>query len=114
MEPSLFRSLFRVAGKNWYGFFNATTMVLISNCLLVLNPLIFRQAVMTLDPSTGESKDFLSLFFQDLLGPYKYSLALWTLILVIVAITSAYFKYKMRVAFITISRKVEAETRSLL
>lgn len=114
MEPSLFRSLFRVAGKNWYGFLIATTMVLISNCLLVINPLIFRQAVMTLDPSTGESKDFLSLFFHDFLGPYKYSLAIWTLILVIVAIASAYFKYKMRVAFITISRKVEAETRSFL
>lgn len=92
MQRSLFFNLVFNLKYYWKRFLAALLMVCLSNCLLVSNPLIFRRAVTSTDASFS-------------------SIASWTLLLIFVAAASAYFKYHMRIAFITISRDIEAKTR---
>lgn len=69
-------------------------MVLFSNGLLVLNPLIFRRAVGAMEGV---------VFVSPVWG--------WAALLVSVALVSAFFKYQMRIAFISVSREVEQQVR---
>lgn len=64
-------------------------MVLISNLLLILNPLLIRRAM-----ETGQEK-----------------VLLWGLGLVGIAFLSAYFKYRMRIQFVSLSRNIERSVR---
>ncbi len=69
-------------------------MVLVSNILLILNPLIFRKAVTVM----GSSENTHGLFQ-------------WAFLLIAIATLSSFFKYRMRIGFISISRDVEREVR---
>lgn len=69
-------------------------MVIVANGLLVALPIAFREAV------------------NRVYSPQEESPLLWSLILTIIALVAASFKYTMRVAFISISRDAEVEIRS--
>lgn len=104
MEPSLLRNLFAVCRTHWKRLFIASLLVLISNLLLVVNPLIFRQAVMAMDPSST----------HQVWIPWKEYLTPWVVILLSISLLSSFLKYEMRMSFISVSRDVEANVRSLL
>jgi len=102
MEKTLFQN-FRVILSDYRAqFLQAFLMVLVSNGLLILNPLVFRQAVMAME-GTGSG------YLYGLIGA---SLGLWVILLLSIAGASALFKYWMRIAFISISRDVERKVRS--
>lgn len=89
-------------------------MLLTSNGLLILNPLVFRQAVIALTPQKGHSQENLAGLFSLIFGSYVNSIWPWVSVLIIIAFASALFKYWMRLGFISISRDVEKDVRSLL
>lgn len=114
MEKSLLVNLKTLFFQYRLRFFKAFLMVLASNVLLILAPLVFRHAVMALDLHTAPESGFLADSLRTLLGAYMTSLLPWVLILLGITTISAYFKYWMRIAFISISRDVETEVRSKL
>lgn len=91
----------------------ASVLVLLSNLLIIANPLIFRQALYALTPPYTESS-YWSTFFQNLMGRSFHSVYVWALILLAFTLLSAYFKYRMRLIFLSISREVEFEVRDRL
>lgn len=114
MENNLFKNLKAILHRYRLRFFKAFLMVLISNCLLILNPLVFRQAVMQMDINAAKPVGVLADILQSIFGDYFHILSLWVILLLTISITSAFFKYYMRVAFISVSRDAEREVRSKL
>lgn len=114
MERSLFDALKAVLSRYRLRYASGFLMLLSSNLLLVLNPLIFRQAVMALDPGSPVESSLLQRFFLWLWGSQVSNIWVWAPTLIIIAAASAFLKYIMRVTFITISRDVEVEVRSKL
>lgn len=114
MEKSLLDSLKAILQHYRLRFLKAFLMVLASNILLIFNPLVFRQAVMALDPHTSPASGFFADLLRTILGSQMRSLWPWALILLGISLISAYFKYWMRIAFISISRDVETDIRSKL
>lgn len=98
LPASLLKNLFDVSRNHHKRFLKAFVMVLFSNCLLILNPLLLRYAIH--QHATAAN--------------YWLYLTEWIAILLVIALTAACFKYWMRVEFTTISRDVEKEVRSLL
>lgn len=112
MKKSLWEALKSVLWDHRYRFSLGCSMVAASNALLILNPLVFRQAVMAIAPS-----DPLSLphpFFFWLFGESIIQVWVWIPLLISIAIVSAFFKYGMRIVLIGMSRDAELETRSKL
>ncbi len=114
MEKSLFHNLIGVLRKYRRHFIKGSLMVLGSNLLLILNPLIFRVAVIAMDPASAKEGGATETFFFWILGGASQNLWPWVAILLFVAIVSATFKYTMRMAFIAASREAEMEIRELL
>lgn len=108
MQKTLLHNLLYILRRYRPAFLKSLLMLIISNGLLIANPLLFRQAVMAMDPT--ESLTATS-WLHRFLGS---SLVSWALLLIAVAATSAFFKYWMRIGFITISRNVEKEIRDKL
>lgn len=104
MEKSLLRNIVAVLNSNRLALLKGLIMVVISNCLLIANPLVLRQAVLSLDPTT---KSQLSPFFKQFFSYFPSSVWSSALLLLAISLISAYFKYKMRVVFISISRDEE-------
>lgn len=86
----------------------AIAMVLASNCLLVLNPLLLRKAISSLNPSQAQA---FSLILAPVFGEKFSIVSTWALALLSISAVSAYFKYLMRIQFISISRDVERSVR---
>ncbi|CCB90752.1 multidrug resistance-like ATP-binding protein MdlA [Waddlia chondrophila 2032/99] len=114
MEKSLFESLKKVLWQYKEKFFLGFLMLLVSNGLLIFNPLVFRQAVIAVDPNSPVEEGILHDFFWWLWGAQVGNIWVWAPSLLLIAILSAYLKYQMRVTFITVSRDVEVEIRSKL
>lgn len=114
MENNLFSNLKAILSRYRYRFLKAFLMVLLSNCLLILNPLVFRQAVMQMDFHAEKPIGILANALHTLFGPYSQYLVTWVLLLLCISITSAVFKYFMRVTFISVSRDAEKDVRSQL
>ncbi len=96
MNETLFGNILLISKQYAWRYAVALLMVTISNSLLIVNPLIFRQAIVSLEvhpPSTVFS---------------------WAALLLTISLISAFFKYWMRIAFIEISRDVEQDIRSRL
>lgn len=99
MEPTLLSNIQGILRRYKGRFIKAFFMVLFSNMLLILNPLIFRHAI--------------SVF--NLPGESTISAMLpWAALLLTIAMISAYFKYWMRMEFIAISRDEEKVVRAKL
>lgn len=113
MNKTLLGSLLDTIVKYWKWMAVSFVMVCLSNLLLVCNPLIFRHALLTLDPQLG-GQSHLPAIYQVLLGSYIHSVYSWALLLLIVAVISAILKYFMRYIFMAISREVEREVRAKL
>lgn len=97
MEKTLFSNLKSTVSRYRKQFFLAFIMLFTSNVLLIVNPLTFRKALMSLNPNST-----------------IHSVLYWAMILVCISITSAFFKYWARMTFITISRDAEKEVRAKL
>lgn len=102
MERSLWRGLQGVFFRYRRRFLLALFFVLISNTLLIVNPLLFKHAVASFDTSDGGVPASISI------------LIFWVLGLISIALLSARFKYLMRISFISLSRDVELNVRSRL
>lgn len=109
MEKSLFANLKAIILKYRKRFLKGFLFVLLSNLLLLLNPLLFRQALYKLDAKGNFKGELWSLtnYFSD-------SILLWGAILLTVAFLSTFFKYLMRIAFISISREAESWIREII
>lgn len=114
MEKTLFENLKATLSRYRSHFFLGCFFVLFSNLLLILNPLIFRHAVQAFDTQTEPSNDLLGSVLAWLFGSHFHTLSLWILLLIAVAAVSSYFKYKMRLTFISMSRMVERDVRAKL
>jgi ATP-binding cassette subfamily B protein len=89
-------------------------MVLTSNLLLIANPLVFRVAVIAVDPNSPREGGIIETFFYRFLGETVHKVWPWFFILLTIALISSIFKYWMRMTFITVSRDAEMEMRSKL
>lgn len=89
-------------------------MVLLSNCLLIANPLVLRQAIAEMGAGANAPAGWLGGWFHWLLGPVAQTVWPWALLLVCISVVSAVFKYYMRFAFISISRDAERDVRAKL
>lgn len=108
MNKSLLKNLFENIYRYRARLAIACVMVIISNGLLIADPLLFRQALITLNSSQP------SAFWTHWLGAYAHSIFGWALLLLLVAAISAILKYYMRMIFIAVSREVELEVRAKL
>lgn len=114
MERNIFKSLKVVLWEYRKRFFLGFLMLLASNFLLIANPLVFRQAVMAIDPNSPSESGALHDFLWWMLGDNVDQIWAWVPILLCIAAVSSFFKYWMRVTFITVSREVEVNVRSKL
>ncbi len=114
MEKGLYHNLMGITRRYLKRLSFAFLMVLAANCLLVFNPLLFRQAILSMHMQADESGHGLALMISNFLGPYAQSLTVWVILLISVALASALFQYRMRVEFVAVSRDVERHVRSQL
>ena len=114
MEKSLFENLIAILNEYRWRFLKSFLLVLFSNCLLILNPMIFRQAVQSLDRQSQPSSGLLASTLSAVFGSYTTSIWLWASLLITISLLSAIFKYYMRYGFISISRDAERAVRSKL
>ncbi|MGK5594217.1 MAG: ABC transporter ATP-binding protein [Parachlamydiaceae bacterium] len=111
MEPTLSRNILHVLIKSRLAITKGLFLIILSNVLLIANPLVLRQAVQALDESNQEKVFFL---FTYLLQSRVGEIWPWALILLSLALLSAFFKYRMRFAFLSVSREEEKLIRSKL
>lgn len=90
MDKDLFTNLKKIIMAHKSHFAKAFLMVLISNLLLIVNPMLVRYAI----TKGASGKIFL-----------------WAAGLIAIALVSSYFKYHMRVQFVSLSRNVERAVR---
>lgn len=114
MEKDLYTNLMAVTWRNRKRLSVAFLTVLASNGLLVFLPLLFRQAVLSVNPKTADQGEGIPLYIAQTLGSWAYSVWVWVALLVLIALSSAYFMYRMRVEFVAVSRDVERRVRSRL
>lgn len=114
MENTLWKNLQGILRRYRWPLLRALIMVIIANGLLVFIPLVFRHAVMQMDQGSVKPSGWMHSTFQFILGKHIHSVYAWALLLFILAIIAAYFKYHMRFAFISISRDAEMDLRSKL
>lgn len=114
MEETLQSDLIAVLVRYRLRFAIAFIYLLLSNLLTIFNPLLFRQAVMAMDLRSGTPEGKLYESVKTLFGSSYSSLWLWASLLLLVALAAAFFKYKMRTGFISISREAECRLRKQL
>lgn len=114
MRPFLFQEILAVIHRYWRSFAKAALMISLSNAFLIANPLVLRQAVLAMDSSFQHLEGRLGRFLEWLLGSHIHSLFLWAVLLISITVISAFFKYRMRLCFIEISREEELKVRSAL
>lgn len=112
MEKSLWKNLRGILYTYRWRLIGALSMVIISNFVAVLIPLVFRHAVMQMYPQEGMQKGALGDILHFILGSHIGALWAWVILLLGLAILAAFFKYQMRFAFISVSRDAEKEVRS--
>ncbi len=108
MNKSLMGNIGEMICEHWKRLSIAFLLVLLANLLLVLNPLILRQALLVIStPDIGEESN-LTFILKSILGSSAYS---WGALLLAIASLAALFKYYMRMIFITLGREVELTMR---
>lgn len=112
MEKTFSKNLYFILLRYRWPFLRAFCMVLIANGLLIFIPLVFRHAVMQMDPQSVKSEGALQSLLHFILGNHINSVFAWGALLLILSLIAAYFKYHMRFAFISISRDAERDLRS--
>lgn len=102
MQPTLLSQLCSVVRQYRWRYAGALITIILSNGLIVLNPLIFRYAIAVYDRTAVQGL------------PGWGSVYPWAVVLLTVASISAWLKYHMRRMFISISRDAEADIRRTL
>lgn len=105
MEKKLTSNLWSIIRRFRWRILFAVLSVFIANALLILNPLIFRQALLFLVPQPNDKAPW------PFLGPYSNSILAWGSLLLAIATLSALFKFQMRWIFLSLSRQIELELR---
>lgn len=113
MDKTLLENLLHIVTRYKGRISVSCLMVLFSNVLLILNPLIFREALLTLVPQSGPQHQ-IAPFYKFVLGSAINSIYGWAVLLLAIAITSALLRYYMRYIFIAISREVEKDVRATI
>lgn len=111
MEETLALNIRAILKRYHYSFLEAVFFVLVSNFFTLANPFFFRQAVMAMDPQSGIAEGLFYHFLLFIFGQYYTSIWVWAILLLTIALFAAYFKYKMRICFIAISREAECSLR---
>lgn len=111
MYSSLYKSFIGVTHEYRWRFLSALIFAILGNLLVIINPLVFRQAVLAVDINEPEKISFIQQLFSQLFGGYYSTVWTWALMLLSIALVAAVFKYSMRVGFISISREVENRVR---
>jgi len=114
MENTLWKNLKGILSRYRQSLFKAVIMVIIANGLLIFIPLVFRHAVAQLDSHALKPEGELQSLLGFILGNHINSVFAWAVLLFILSLIAAFFKYHMRVAFISISRNAESDLRSAL
>lgn len=112
MQKTLFKDLLALLKRYRYRYIAASLLVIVANILVIINPLVFRQAIIAMDPSAGVAEGTFALTLQKVLG--NTSIIPWLSVLIGIASLVAYMRYRMRIAFITTSRDAERDVRTLL
>lgn len=99
METNVWANLKSLFLQFRWRFAKATALVIFSNLLIISIPLLFREALAVLSTSSHQDK-------------FGFSLGLWVALLFALAFVGAFFKYRMRLEFIAISRVAEKDMRS--
>ena len=114
MEKTLTSHFLHVVYDYRFRIAIASILIFVSNILLILNPLILRQALFAMDPHDQGDVGSWTSFFHELFGPYFHSISIWSTLLLLIALISALLKYWMRIIFLSISREVELKLRDQL
>lgn len=114
MERTLRGNLRTIFLQYQWRYVKALALVIVANVMLVLMPLVFRQAVTALDTHGMSAHTHLAAALEWLLGPNTSSIWAWVGILFFLMLGAVYFKYKMRLEFIAIGREAECQMRSAL
>jgi ATP-binding cassette subfamily B protein len=110
MNRNLLGNIGEIICQYWRRLLLAFFLVLLSNLLLILNPLILRQALLIFSQS-GEKGGFLANILHAFLGSAIHSVYSWMTLLIAIASLSALSKYYMRTIFIALGRQVELTVR---
>lgn len=100
IQKTLSSNLISILLQYRFRFVASFILLLISNLLLIANPLVFRHAVSLLSDSSSETR--VNFVIE------------WAIVLLIISGISALFKYWTRMGFIAISREAEKQVRSRL
>lgn len=114
MEKTLWKNLQAILSQYRRPLLRALIMVIIANGLMIFIPLVFRHAVIQMDPHAVKPGGMLQATLHFILGSHIDSVFAWAALLLTIAATAAFFKYQMRYAFISVSRDAERDLRSKL
>ncbi|MCE2983213.1 MAG: ABC transporter ATP-binding protein/permease [Parachlamydia sp.] len=114
MNKSLIGSLIEMIRSYRLRVIFAFVLVLLSNLLIVLNPLILRQAIMALVPGQFEEPTLLTRLLQKEMGSLYHCPYGWAFLMIGIGTAAAALKYYMRMIFITMGREVELQLRQKL
>lgn len=114
MHPTLFGNLRAICLLYRRRLLLACVWALMSNILLVANPLVFREAVTAIDAGANAPRGIYASTLHTLFGLESLSLFGWAVSLLCFSLLAALFKYLMRVGFITVSRQAEKVARDTL
>lgn len=111
MHKTLMGNIGEIIRNYWPRLLLAFSLVLLANLLLILNPLILRQALLVLSPQRTGEEDLTTSILKSFLGSSIHSPYSWAALLIAVASLAALFKYYMRIIFVTLGREVELTMR---
>jgi ATP-binding cassette subfamily B multidrug efflux pump len=94
MEKTLLLNVFSTAKRHWRRYFVSVLLAAIANILLIINPLVLRSAITSLQQSYS-----------------WHSLTGWVFLMLCIAGGATFFQFKMRFGFISLSREVEEKMR---
>lgn len=114
MEKTLWKNIQGILYSYRGRLFRAFLMVIVANGLLIFIPIVFRYAVMQMDSKEVKSENILHSGLGFVLGNQINSVYAWAILLLLLSLVAAFFKYHMRFAFISISRDAERDLRSKL
>jgi ATP-binding cassette subfamily B protein len=112
MQKTLFAELRTIISSYRWNFAKGLLFILLANLLLIFNPMVFRQALISLDPSSESMAGTAPAHINWLPSVLTSSIVFWGILLITIAFLSAYFRNKMRWYFFSIGGEVEKKTRS--
>jgi len=114
MDRNLWENLKAIFFAYRWRYLTAALLVVIGNGLMLLNPLVFREALILMNHKQSSESGNFNHIISSVLGEHQKSLWVWVCILLMLTTGACLFKYYMRKIFWSISRDVERDARSKL